>query len=169
MKTQYIEKLDKKIRIDESGNYIYLFVGKQGDVIDIHTDFVHSKSNIVSNIVLKAILFENSKFNVYGNLRIEKGAKNVDSYLKIDVLMMSDKASTEAIPSLEVMEDSVKGGHGASIGPVDKEQVGYLMSRGMSKIDAEKIVAEGFVQDIINYFDKDKIPQLLQDQLLRLK
>lgn len=165
----YLSELTENIEIEKSGNYLYLFVGKGKDIVDIYTNFIHKKPDIVSNIKIKAILFDNSVFNFFGNLRIENGAKNIDSYLKIDVLLMSPNSNTQAIPSLEVMEDSVKGGHGASIGPVDKEQLEYLMSRGLSQQNAEKIIAEGFVQDIIESFEDREMPEQLKIQIAKLR
>src|SRR5690606_25132634 len=94
-------------------------------------EFVHSKPGITSRINIKAVLYDKSKFDFEGVLVIPKGASNTDSYLKIDCLVLSEHASARAIPSLEILEDEVKAGHGATIGYVDEDMMTYLTSRGL--------------------------------------
>lgn len=170
MQPIWLNLKNNKIEVtQDNAQYVYLFVGKEGDSLESHINFLHKNPNITSNILIKAILFDNAKFNVFANLVIKTGAKEVDSYLKIDVLLMSDRASATAIPSLEITEDSVKGGHGATIGPVDEEQLFYLQSRGLPKQEAEVVLAEGFVQDIINKFgDTENLPDELKQELNKL-
>ncbi len=158
-----------KIEVTENNaQYLCLFIGKKGDAVKSAINFVHKNPDITSNILIKAILFDNSKFDVFANLIIETGAKRTDAYLKIDVLLMSERASATAIPSLEITEDEVKGGHGATIGPVDKEQLFYLESKGLSKSVAEATLAQGFIQELLNKFDHDNLPEELKQQLKKL-
>lgn len=165
MNTVWFDINQKEIEVKENNiQYVYLFVGKKNDYIKSRINFVHQIPGITSNILIKAILFDNSKFDVFANLIIQKGAKQVDSYLKIDVLLMSEKASASAIPSLEITEDEVKGGHGATIGPVDQDQLFYLQSKGISKENAENILAQGFISDITGKFDSN-IPEELNERL----
>lgn len=165
MNTVWFDINQKEIEVKENNiQYVYLFVGKKNDYIQSRINFVHQTPDITSNILIKAILFDNSKFDVFANLIIQKGAKQVDSYLKIDVLLMSEKASASAIPSLEITEDEVKGGHGATIGPVDQDQLFYLQSKGISKENSENILAQGFISDITGKFDSN-IPEELNERL----
>lgn len=165
----WIDLTKDKVEITENNaQYLCLFVGKKGDALKNAINFVHKNPDITSNILIKAILFDNAKFDLFANLVIETGAKRTDAYLKIDVLLMSDRASATAIPSLEITEDEVKGGHGATIGPVDQEQLFYLESRGLNKELAETTLAEGFVQDIINKFGENNLPQELKQELMKL-
>ncbi|MBP9758386.1 SufD family Fe-S cluster assembly protein [Candidatus Dojkabacteria bacterium] len=169
MNTVWFDITKNEIEVTEDKlQYVYLFVGKKGDSIKSHINFIHRNPNITSNILIKAILFDNAKFDVFANLIIEKGAKEVDSYLKIEVLLMSERASATAIPSLEITESSVKGGHGATIGPVDEEQLFYLQSRGINKDNAEKVLAEGFTQSIVDKFGESELPHELKAELSKL-
>lgn len=160
MNTYWFNLENKEIVINQNAQYVSLFVGKSGDKLSTALRFIHKNPNINSNILIKAILFDNSKVDITGDLVIEKGAKYVDTYLKIDVLVLSDRASARAVPSLEITENDVKGGHGATIGPVDPEQLFYLQSKGLNREAAEIILAEGFIQDVVTKFERNMPPEL---------
>lgn len=137
-----------KIEISEDTEIIGLFIGKDKQQIETRLDIVHKKPRLKSLTVVKAVVYDESRFDMTGDLIIEKGAKFTDAYLKIDVLIVDPTASARAVPSLEITEDDVKGGHGATIGQLDKEQLFYLQSRGLSHRQAEKVLIEGFISDI---------------------
>ena len=154
MKTKTIDLTkSSEIIIEEDTKIVALFIGKENAELTSVIDFVHNKPNLNSDITIKAVLYDRSRFDIEGNLIINKGAKNTDTYLKIDVLMMSEKASARAVPSLEIEEDEVKGGHGATVGEVDQDQIFYLMSRGLSRDDAEEVLVEGFIGNISELTD----------------
>jgi Fe-S cluster assembly scaffold protein SufB len=166
MHTQWFTLDNSDIEISNNSQYATLFVGKDTESLTSAIKFIHKTPQVESNILIKAILFDESEFDMTGDLVIETGASGVDSYLKIDVLLMSDRARARAIPSLEITEDSVKGGHGATIGPVNPEQLFYLQSRGLQKEDAERILAEGFVQELVEMFEE--LPEELKAELCKL-
>ncbi|MCA9385082.1 SufD family Fe-S cluster assembly protein [Candidatus Dojkabacteria bacterium] len=167
MKTQWLDLSDNKIDISENAQYVGLFIGREGEKLESSLSFIHNTPEVVSNILIKAILFENSYADILGNLVIGTGARNVDAYLKIDILLMSNKARARAIPGLEITEDDVKGGHGATVGPVDETQLFYLQSKGLNKKSAERILAEGFIKSALEPFGNE-IPEELEKQLSKL-
>ena len=144
----------KEIVINEDSEILGLFIGKDSDAKTVKLKVVHKKPNLKSNVLIKAVLWDNSRFDFEGDLIIEKGARNTDTYLKANVLIMSDFASARAVPSLEIKEDEVKGGHGATVGQVDEEQLFYLESRGISRNEAENLLVEGFIKDITQKIGK---------------
>lgn len=144
-----LTKSYNKVEITNDTEIIGLFVGKTDDCVQGKLDVVHKLPNLRSLTTIKAVVFDKARFDLSGNLIIAKGANQTDAYLRIDVLMMSKDAFARAVPSLEVMEDSVKGGHGATIGQVDQEQLFYLKTRGLDQHQAENILVEGFVNDLI--------------------
>lgn len=152
-----LQKENQTIEIKEDTELLGLFIGKNNDLVKTSIKLVHKKPGIHSNILIKAVLWDNSRFDFEGDLIIEKGAKSTNTYLKADILILSDKASARAVPSLEIKEDDVKAGHGATIGRVDDEQLFYLISRGLSKKNAEKIIVEGFIKEL-----QEKLSQLDQ-------
>lgn len=126
-----------------------LVVGKGNENKEIETNIVHAAPNTKSIVNVRAVLRDRSLFSFQGNVKIEKGAKGADAYLRSDVLLFDDAKMGDDTPALEILEKDVKAGHAATVGKVDSEMMFYLMSRGMSKIMAEKMLIEGFIQPIL--------------------
>ncbi len=149
MKKQSIELKNENtdIEIVEDTQLNAIFVGRNEDILKSRINIIHKKPHLTSRINIKAVVFDNAHFDLEGVLRIEKGAVGTDTYLKIDCLVMSESAYTRAIPSLEINESEVKGGHGATIGYLDPEQLYYLKSHGLSEKDSERVIVEAFIKD----------------------
>ncbi len=128
-------------------------------------DIIHKKPHLKSLTLVKAVVYDKARFDLEGKLIIQKGAKLTDAYLRIDVLLMSEGATARAVPSLEITEDDVKGGHGATIGQVDAEQLFYLKNRGLSPEQSEKLLIEGFTLDLIQKVSNESDRKLLRSQL----
>jgi Fe-S cluster assembly protein SufD len=89
-----------------------------------------------------------SIFNGIG--KIEHGASKSNAEQESRVLMLSEKARGDANPILLIDEDDVTAGHAASVGRVDPLQLYYLMSRGISQKEAERLVIHGFLAPVVN-------------------
>jgi Fe-S cluster assembly protein SufD len=76
---------------------------------------------------------------------IEKNAQQTKSFLRENVLLLSPNAKAEAIPNLEIEANDVKCSHAATISNISDEEVFYLMSRGISRKEAEELIVEGFL------------------------
>ncbi len=108
----------------------------------------HAAPNTKSNVNVRAVLKGKSTFAFRGNVKIEKGAKRADAYLRSDALLFDDAKMGDDTPALEILEPDVKAGHAATIGKVDEQMLFYLMSRGLSRKQAEKLLVEGFIEPI---------------------
>ncbi len=137
---------EEVIEILEDSHITAKFIGRNFDELKTKISIIHKKSNLKSRINIKAVVFDNSKFDMEGLLKIEKGATGTDTYLKIDCLVMSNNAFARAIPSLEIKESEVKGGHGATIGYLDPVELYYLASHGIDQTQAEKVLVDAFLQ-----------------------
>lgn len=115
----------------------------------------HAAPNTKSNINVRGVLRGKSKFDFRGNVKIEKGAKGADAYLRSDVLLFDEAKMGDDTPALEILEPDVKAGHAATIGKVDENMLFYLMSRGLSRKQAEKLLVEGFVGPIMKLIRSD--------------
>ena len=76
---------------------------------------------------------------------IEKDAVGAEAFLRFKVLLLGENARAEVDPELEILCNQVKASHAASVGQIDEEQLFYLMSRGLSKQDAVKLIVEAFL------------------------
>lgn len=156
---------NNKIEISQDSELLGIFVGKNSQQINTSLKIIHKKPYLKSLTLIKGILFNNSEFNISGDLIIKKGAYLTDAYLKIEILLLSETAKATAIPSLEITENNVKGGHGATVGQLDREQLFYLESRGLKDHEAKKLLIEGFIADLTARIKDAKIRQMLLKQL----
>ncbi|MDQ6985015.1 MAG: SufD family Fe-S cluster assembly protein [Candidatus Dojkabacteria bacterium] len=121
------------------------FVVNEGEVLNLNAVFIHRNRDVKSDILIKAIVYRGGYFNMNGMLKIEKGAKNVDSYLTIRCLLIDETSRARVIPSLEITEDEVKAGHGATIGYLDRELLDYIKSRGLNESYSKKLLIDSFL------------------------
>jgi Fe-S cluster assembly protein SufB len=123
-----------------------LVLGKMNEEKVFEANIVHAARNTRSDVRVKGVLRGRSKFDFRGNVKIEKGAKGSNAYLRSDVLLFDDAKMGDDTPALEILEPDVKAGHAATIGKVDENMIFYLMSRGLTRKQAEDMIVEGFIE-----------------------
>lgn len=121
--------------------------GRQVQGVDTRvTNYGH---NSVGHILQHGVILERGTLTFNGIGHIVRGAKGADAQQESRVLMLSDKARSDANPILLIDENEVTAGHAASIGQVDPEDMYYLMSRGLDQATAERLVIRGFLGSVI--------------------
>jgi Fe-S cluster assembly protein SufD len=123
----------------------------------------HTGKNTKSKVNVRAVLRGKSTFAFRGNVKIEKGAKGADAYLRSDALLFDDAKMGDDTPALEILERDVKAGHAATIGKVDEQMLFYLMSRGISRSQAEKLLIRGFVNPILDKINRIESQKRVSD------
>ena len=126
---------------------VALSSGKQVQGID--TRVTNYGCNSIGNILQHGVILEKGTLTFNGIGHIIKGAKGADAQQESRVLMLSDQARSDANPILLIDENDVTAGHAASIGQMDPEDMYYLMSRGLDKATAERLVVRGFLGSVI--------------------
>lgn len=121
----------------------------------------------VGHILQHGVILERGTLTFNGIGHIVKGAKGADAQQESRVLMLSDKARSDANPILLIDENEVTAGHAASIGQVDPEDMYYLMSRGIDQQTAERLVIRGFLGAVITEIPSKQVRQELIDVLDR--
>ena len=121
--------------------------GKQIQGID--TRVTNKAPHTIGHILQHGVILEKSTLTFNGIGHILKGAKGADAQQESRVLMLSEKSRGDANPILLIDENDVTAGHAASIGQVDPEDMYYLMSRGLDKATAERLVVRGFLGSVI--------------------
>src|SRR3990170_4350948 len=109
-----------------------LVIGRGSDEKSLEAYITHAAPRTKSRVIVKSVLTGKSKFDFRGNVKIEKGAKGSDAYLRSDTLLFDDAKMGDDTPALEILEPDVKAGHAATIGKVDEQMLFYLMTRGLS-------------------------------------
>lgn len=92
---------------------------------------------------------EQSTAILNGITKIEKGASGANGQQTEKILMLHPEARGDANPILLIDEDDVKAGHAASVGQVNSEQLYYMMSRGISRVEAERLIVYGFLAPVV--------------------
>ncbi|UQD53218.1 Fe-S cluster assembly protein SufD [Bacillus methanolicus] len=126
-------------------------VVSRGDQIQNFTTKVIHFGKHSEGYILKHGVVKDSATSVFNGIgKIEHGASKSNAEQESRVLMLSEKARGDANPILLIDEDDVTAGHAASVGRVDPMQLYYLMSRGIPKTEAERLIIHGFLAPVVN-------------------
>jgi Fe-S cluster assembly protein SufD len=148
------------VRLQGSGaqaTIIGIVVGKQEGNVKIHTLQKHEAPQTTSNLLVKSALFGNARCIIDGGIRVEKKAQKTDAYQRNENLLLSEDAYAESKPSLEILANDVRCTHGATVGPVSKEELWYLATRGISSKKAERIIVEGFFASALERVEDETV------------
>jgi Fe-S cluster assembly protein SufD len=126
-----------------------LYFADSNQVIDHHTLQDHISPNAHSDLLYKGALRDESLTVFSGLIRVEPGAQKTDAYqTNRNIILGTDDAFAVSLPNLEIMADDVKCSHGSTTGQVDETELFYLMSRGIPRREAEKLVVFGFFGEV---------------------
>ena len=123
----------------------------------------HAAEDTFGDILFKGALRDVSRLGFEGIIKVDHGAQRTDSYLTMNTLFLSEGARANSIPGLEILADDVKCSHGATVGTVQEQEVFYLMSRGISRNEAEKLIVGGFFEPVIEEMPLESVRQRLRD------
>ena len=130
-------------QITESNIKLYifgLFTGKKSDEFHIETIQHHKAPGSFSNLLIKGVFEDESKFIYQGLIRLEKSAQQSHAYQKNQNLILSPKVFVDSRPFLEILANDVFCTHGSTTGKLNKDQLFYAISRGLSKSKAEDML-----------------------------
>lgn len=125
--------------------------------LDYDTFQEHIAPHTTSDFAFKGALRDSARTVWRGMIRVEKGAQKTNAYQENRNLMLSDKAHADSIPGLEILANDVRCTHGSTTGQVDREQLFYLMARGLSRAEAERLIVRGFFQDILDRIELEPV------------
>ena len=146
-------------------NGLYLANGKQH--IDNFTAIDHAVPNCASHELYKGILDGQAHGVFNGKIFVRKDAQKTDAKQTNKVLLLSDDATIDTKPQLEIFADDVKCTHGATIGQLDAAQLFYLQSRGIPLDAARRLLTFAFANDIVGRIKIDAIRADLEARIVR--
>jgi len=129
--------------------------------LDYDTFQEHIAPNTESDFAFKGALREQASAVWRGMIRVEEGAQKTNAYQENRNLLLSDQAHADSIPGLEIMANDVRCTHGATLGRINREELFYLMSRGLSRGEAERLIVRGFFQDVLDRIDLEPVREAL--------
>jgi Fe-S cluster assembly protein SufD len=120
----------------------------------------HSSQHATSDLLYKGALKEHGRSEYSGLIKVDKGAQGTDAYQANRNLTLSEESMARSIPQLEIEANEVRCTHGATVSPVEEEHRFYLMSRGIDKVTAQKLIVFGFFGEVL---DRIRVPTVRED------
>ncbi|NJN26946.1 MAG: Fe-S cluster assembly protein SufD [Cyclobacteriaceae bacterium] len=127
-----------------------LYVAHGDNHIDNHTVVDHKMPHCFSNEIYKGILDDTAKAVFNGKIFVRPNAQKTNAFQSNKNILLTDTASMNSKPQLEIWADDVKCSHGCTTGQLDDEQMFYLRSRGISKASARAMLLHAFVDDVLD-------------------
>src|SRR5213076_684043 len=129
--------------------------------LDYDTFQEHIAPNTTADFAFKGALRDTSTAVWRGMIRVEPDAQKTNAYQENRNLLLSDQAHADSIPGLEIMANDVRCTHGATLGRVNREELFYLMTRGLSRAESERLIVRGFFQDVLDRIELEPVRDAL--------
>ncbi|MEZ4545538.1 MAG: SufD family Fe-S cluster assembly protein [Cyanobacteriota/Melainabacteria group bacterium] len=148
----YQLKSEISTRLIEAGAHgamLGVVFGDMNEHMSYNTIQEHAAPNTTSDINFRVALKDEAVSAYQGNIKVDKVAQKTNAYQTNKNLLLGKNAKADSIPKLEILANDVKCSHGATVGPVDQDQVFYLMVRGLDKKTAEELIVAGFFDTVL--------------------
>ncbi len=142
-------------------NGLYLLDGKTH--VDNHTVVDHKMPNCYSNELYKGIMDDSSRGVFNGKIFVRQDAQQTNAFQSNKNILLSDKATVNTKPQLEIWADDVKCSHGCTTGQLDEDALFYLQTRGIQKEKARAILLTAFASDVLENIANEAIKTYLEE------
>ncbi len=147
-------------------NMYGLYLQNGSTHVDNHTVVDNRQPNCLSNELYKGVLKDNATGVFNGKIFVRQIAQKTNAYQSNKNILLSENASVNTKPQLEIFADDVKCSHGCTVGQLDEEALFYMKSRGISDDTAKALLLQGFALDILQKIKPSEI-RLYVDELVR--
>ncbi len=137
-----------------------LVFGSDKQSFDHHTEHINRGANGYSDLDFKVVLKDKAHSTYTGLIRVDENIKNCEAYQSNRNLLLNRGTKAESIPELEILCDEVVCTHGATVGPIDEMQVFYLLSRGIPRTDAVRMIVRGHVEPTLKILPESLQPRV---------
>jgi Fe-S cluster assembly protein SufD len=145
------------------------YAGGNSQHLDYDTLQEHAAEDTFSDLAFRGVLANSSTAVWRGMIKVDEGAQRTDAFQECRNMLLSPDAHADAIPGLEILADDVACTHAAAIAQVDKDQLFYLNSRGLSEEEGRSLVVEGFLQALVERLGegpvRDEIAARIEERL----
>lgn len=146
-------------------NGAYLLKGKQH--VDNHTTVDHQVANCESNELYKGVIDDNSTAVFNGKVFVRQDAQKINAFQSNGNVLLSDDATVNSKPELEIYADDVRCSHGSTTGQLDEEAVFYLRARGMSEKSARQLMVSAFVGEALEKIENPRVSSYINSLLTK--
>ena len=144
-----------------NANIVGAYFGDQSQTLDYRYTMHHAGLNTDSDMFLKGAVQDEALSVFTGMIRIDEGAQKTNAYQTNRNLILSDGASAQSVPNLEILANDVRCGHGSTMGPLDDEQRYYLMSRGLDEARSNRLLVHGFFNEALSRFPEPAVTEIV--------
>lgn len=144
------------------------YLPQDDQLVDNHTVVDHLQPNCNSNELYKGVLTGKSIGVFNGKVFVRPNAQKINAFQSNANVLISDNASMNSKPELEIYADDVKCSHGSTTGQMDDNAIFYLRARGLSEKSAKALMTQAFIQDVLNKIDNEEILDYVQSKLVEL-
>jgi Fe-S cluster assembly protein SufD len=135
--------------------------------LDHHTNQLHKAPNSTSDLLMKGALKDRARSVYQGYIKVYPAAQKTNGYQANRNLMLSKLARADSIPGLEIEADDVRCTHGATTGQIPEEYLFYLMARGIGRRNAERMIVQGFFEEVLNRIPVEGVRSKLETEIAR--
>ena len=135
--------------------------------LDLDTEQNHVAPNTKSDLLYKGALKDQARSVWQGMIRVAKTAQKTDGYQANRNLLLSDGARADSIPGLEINADDVRCTHGSTVSRVDDEEIFYLMSRGIDRIESEVLLVNAFFTQVLDRIPLASVRERLKKEIAK--
>ena len=135
--------------------------------VDFDTLQEHAAPNTTSDLAFRGVLAGRSTSVWRGMIKVDPGAQQTDAFQDNRNLLLSKRAHADAIPGLEILANDVRCTHAAAMAQIDKDQLFYLMSRGLPRELATRLIIDGFLQSLVERLGEGELHDEVSVQLER--
>ena len=150
-----------------SSEVVGLYFGEGDQTLDYRMVIDHQGRNTTSDVFLKGAVEDDAQSVFTGLLRIEKDAARTSTFETNRNLVLSENAKAHSVPNLEILCNDVICGHASSVGPLESDHLYYLMSRGLTRERAERLLIRGFFQQVIDRLPIAGLEEPVSDEVFR--
>jgi len=144
---------------------VSLLIGSGRQRYDAWHEIRHMAPRTVSDLKVRSLLKGDAKAVVRGLVRVEKDAPGCAGFQREETLLLSEYAEIDAVPNLEIGNQDVRCGHAASIGRLDEEKLFYLMSRGLDRAAAERVLIDAFIEPFLSAVNDESLRASLSETI----
>ena len=149
-----------------------IYFGEEKQIHDNRVFVNHQGKNTSSNMITKGVLGDESSSIFTGTIHIAEGAEKTESHQENRNILLSEEATAQSVPNLEILCDDVICSHGSSVGPIEENVYHYVMARGIEKVDADKLLIKGFFNEVINdskwEIIHDKVSNIIEKKYMNI-
>jgi Fe-S cluster assembly protein SufD len=139
-----------------------LYFTDESQFLDIHTHQDHDAPYATSDLLFKGAVKDRSRVVYNGLIRVAERAFGTDAYQANRNLSLSGNARVDTMPNLEIGANDVRCTHGATVSRIEDEYIFYLMSRGINRTEAEKLMIDGFFAEVIDRVPVPQVQEIVQ-------